>query len=308
MTTLYSNGKLLLTGEYLVLDGANALAIPTKFGQSLRVATNTKNCIIWTSYDHQNNIWFNHQFKLNASGFKHKNTLNQLETSVASRLTQILNAAKALNPHFLSSSQGYTITTTLDFPNNWGLGTSSTLIHNIASWANVNPFALLQNTFGGSGYDIACAMHNTPICYQKNEETPIINAVNFNPSFKNNLYFVFLNNKQNSRDSINNYLSNKSNLNAAISKINAITSQFIACNTLSEFQGLMREHEAIIANLIRTKTVKQLLFADFDGEIKSLGGWGGDFVLVAAKNNPSAYFKSKGYQTIFAYAEMILEP
>jgi mevalonate kinase len=27
----YSNGKLLLTGEYLVLDGAKSLALPTKF-------------------------------------------------------------------------------------------------------------------------------------------------------------------------------------------------------------------------------------------------------------------------------------
>ena len=34
-TTYYSNGKLLITGEYLVLDGAEALALPTKFGQNL---------------------------------------------------------------------------------------------------------------------------------------------------------------------------------------------------------------------------------------------------------------------------------
>ena len=33
----YSNGKLLLTAEYLVLDGAKALALPTKFGQDLEV-------------------------------------------------------------------------------------------------------------------------------------------------------------------------------------------------------------------------------------------------------------------------------
>ena len=30
----YSNGKLLLTSEYVVLDGAIALAIPTRLGQS----------------------------------------------------------------------------------------------------------------------------------------------------------------------------------------------------------------------------------------------------------------------------------
>ena len=36
--TYYSNGKLLITGEYVVLDGATALAIPTKYGQSLCVS------------------------------------------------------------------------------------------------------------------------------------------------------------------------------------------------------------------------------------------------------------------------------
>ena len=32
---LYSSGKLLITGEYLVLDGAEALALPLSCGQSL---------------------------------------------------------------------------------------------------------------------------------------------------------------------------------------------------------------------------------------------------------------------------------
>ena len=37
MDAFYSHGKLLLTGEYLVLDGALALAVPCKLGQSLTV-------------------------------------------------------------------------------------------------------------------------------------------------------------------------------------------------------------------------------------------------------------------------------
>ena len=43
--TFYSNGKLLITGEYVVLDGAKALALPTKFGQSLVVKQGPKNQI-----------------------------------------------------------------------------------------------------------------------------------------------------------------------------------------------------------------------------------------------------------------------
>jgi len=39
--SFYGNGKLLLSAEYFVLDGAVALALPTKLGQSLHVQENS---------------------------------------------------------------------------------------------------------------------------------------------------------------------------------------------------------------------------------------------------------------------------
>ena len=54
----YSNGKLLITGEYVVLDGAKALALPTKFGQSLIIEPSDNNEIYWKSHDHDKSIWF----------------------------------------------------------------------------------------------------------------------------------------------------------------------------------------------------------------------------------------------------------
>ena len=57
--TFYSNGKLLITGEYLVLDGAKALALPTKFGQNLIVEKGKNKEIVWKSFDKDNSIWFN---------------------------------------------------------------------------------------------------------------------------------------------------------------------------------------------------------------------------------------------------------
>jgi len=56
--TYYSNGKLLLTGEYLVLNGAKSLAVPTKFGQDLEVTPALGKKIIWKSYDADGSIWF----------------------------------------------------------------------------------------------------------------------------------------------------------------------------------------------------------------------------------------------------------
>ena len=54
----YSNGKLLITGEYFVLNGALSLALPTVYGQYLEINTNNSNVINWTSYNNNREIWF----------------------------------------------------------------------------------------------------------------------------------------------------------------------------------------------------------------------------------------------------------
>ena len=57
-SNFYSKGKLLLTGEYLVLDGAKALALPTKKGQSLLVEKNNSGLLSWTSFDCHKQVWY----------------------------------------------------------------------------------------------------------------------------------------------------------------------------------------------------------------------------------------------------------
>lgn len=304
MKSFRSNGKLLISGEYLVLDGACALAIPTKYGQTLNIEPIEEPLIIWKSLDYKNNVWFKGQFHLDEIKTQ---SLNQVESNnISQRLLQILVAAIKLNPDFLAQTTGFKVTTALDFPQHWGLGTSSTLINNIAQWANINPYTLLANTFGGSGYDIACAQNNTPITYQLDNETPISNAVDFNPKFSNHLYFVYLNKKQNSRDGIAQYKANRGDYKSAISKINNLTSKMIAASSLEIFNNLITEHENIVAQIIKQPTVKAKLFADFKGEMKSLGAWGGDFILVTSKTNPTVYFNKKGFDTVLHYKDMIL--
>jgi mevalonate kinase len=304
MTTFCSNGKLLLTAEYVVLDGAKALALPTKYGQSLTVEPINEANLFWKSMDLNGNVWFDAMFTMGKIASDFSNPRNDIEK----RIIQILSAAKQLNPKFLSDETGFRVTTKLDFPENWGLGSSSTLINNIANWANVDAYQLLELTFGGSGYDIACTQHNHPITYQKkildNKRTVI--SVDFNPSFKEELFFVHLNQKQNSREGIELYNSNKNNLAAAISEINAITDTVINCDTLSEFEILITKHEQLISNLINLPTVKSSLFPDYSRAIKSLGAWGGDFVLATGNFNEMDYFKQKGFHTIIPYHKMVL--
>ncbi|WP_033960054.1 GYDIA family GHMP kinase [Psychroserpens jangbogonensis] len=305
MKSYYSHGKLLLTGEYVVLDGAFSLAIPTKFGQDLTVKPLEASKLYWNSFDENNSNWFEAEFDLSHQNIScNKNN----DEKVSERLLQILKAAQSLNPKFLSNRQGFEITTQLEFPKNWGLGTSSTLIHNISNWANINPYSLLDLTFGGSGYDIACAEAKQPKTYQiLLDGKKDIKSVNFNPSFKSSLYFVHLNQKQNSRDGIAKYRSNGSDLKIDIEYINRITQDMIDCDSLEHFQQLIDRHEQIISKIIKQKPVKELLFNDFNGSIKSLGAWGGDFVLVASQNNPSSYFKDQGFSTIIDYEDMILK-
>src|SRR5690606_18404617 len=186
--TYYSNGKLLISGEYLVLDGALSLAVPTTFGQSLIIEPIHMPKIIWKSFDDNGIVWFEDEFLI-----KPFTSLISPQNEVSKRLVQILNAAKSINPEFLNSNQGFKVTTTLTFPKNWGLGTSSTLINNISQWANVDAYLLLKNTFGGSGYDIACAQHNHPISYQLEYGKPMVKKLEFSPSFKHHLYFIHWN-------------------------------------------------------------------------------------------------------------------
>jgi mevalonate kinase len=300
--TFYSNGKLLLTGEYVVLDGALALALPTKFGQNLTVEPIPSKQILWKSFDQDRSIWFEDEFSFDEIINKPFNA----ENSVRNTLLEILNEAFQMNPNFLDKN-GFNIETILKFPKNWGLGTSSTLINNIGQWLHIDAFELLNRSFGGSGYDIACAKKDTPIVYQLVNNQPHFKTVEFYPEFRNHLYFVYLNRKQSSKSAIANYINNQHNIGKTIEKINKITNSVLSSSDLKSFVYDMEKHESIMSEVLETITIKEAFFYDFKGVIKSLGAWGGDFVLVVSKDDPSGYFKERGFETILSYDEMILK-
>lgn len=302
-TEFYSNGKLILTGEYLVLDGAMALSIPTKFGQSMVVEPDESGAVHWKSQDCNGLTWFENSFTFDELN----NTKNAITvpTSTKETLLKILQEAKKLNPLFLGENKGWKVRTHLDFPKNWGLGSSSTLINNIAQWANINAFELLRKSFGGSGYDIAVAQNNSPILYKIQETVPFVEKVKIHWDFTDQLYFVHLNQKQSSKEGIAHY--RKASVSViALSKISAITHSLLACESLETFETLMNRHEILISETIQVPTIKAQLFSDYPRSIKSLGAWGGDFIMVTAAPNDLDYFKNMGYTTIVPYTEMIL--
>lgn len=309
MQEFRSNGKILLTGEYAVLNGAKSLALPTKMGQNLKISKNEFNKISWTSYDEKGKVWFQSEFEIG------KGTFNPLLTSAdqnqpeiketAKRLQQILAAAYSKNPNAFSE-YGYTIKTKLDFNRKWGLGTSSTLIYNLAQWLEIDAYSLLEKSFGGSGYDIAAAGSDFPITYQLTKNGPASFTADFNPAFQDELFFVYLNRKQNSREAIAHYRNQpKKDLLSLTEKISGITEQIIKCESLEEFKLLLQAHESLISKAINLPRIQTELFPDYPGMIKSLGGWGGDFVLATGSDEEKEYFRKKGYHTIFDYQDLI---
>jgi len=305
--SFYSHGKLLITGEYLVLDGVQAFALPTKKGQWLEIIENDSSTILWNSMDEKGNCWYTSTLEIKETTIVAIETEESIKNPITESLLQILNAAKKLNPQFLLQKKGYTITTKLEFDSQWGLGSSSTLIHNISQWASVNPYALLNDSFGGSGYDIACAKYNSPIFYKRNGNNPVVKETNFNPDYKNELFFIYLNQKQSSKEAIKHYQSLPlKDFDNAAAKINEITQAIVKATDISTFETLIDQHEEIISIIIATETIKSKLFSDYHKSIKSLGGWGGDFILATGSLKDMEYFKNRGFNTIIPYAEMIL--
>ncbi len=302
----YGHGKLLLSSEYFVLDGAEALALPTTVGQSMKVKYrhSYQPTLNWKSFDHTGNLWFEGDFE-----FWHFKAIRPQGNETEKFIENALKAVRLQNPHFLRDDLDVFVETKIGFPLEWGLGSSSSFMYNVAQWAYVSPFELLKKTIGGSGYDVACAQAMGPILYKKFEGKPQWEAAPFNPGFKDQLYFVYLGQKQNSAKEVIKYSENEiPGKPQIISELTQLTREMIHAHDLVTFSKIIRSHEDIIASALNYPKVKDLHFSDFWGEVKSLGAWGGDFALVTSDRDPEAtreYFHSRGFGTVIPYTEIV---
>ena len=295
-----SNGKILLTSEYLVLDGAKSIALPSKLTQDLYVSNCDKKITEWESYDDDNNLWYEEKFYLEKGQLNYYGVKNEISEKMLLLFNHISTTKS------LTDILGNKFTSKLNFKREWGLGTSSTFINNLAKWANIDPYKLLFSAFDGSGYDIACCDVNNPIIFQKCDGELKLKNINFNPPFINNIYLVHLGKKQNTQNAIKNYLNIKSDKNKLIERVNLITERILECTNLDSFEYLIAEHESIISKAISTEQIHKAYFPDYKtGKIKSLGSWGGDFILVTSKNNDLSYFRNKGFNTIFKLSDLV---
>ena len=180
---------------------------------------------------------------------------------------------------------------------------------NIGRWAKVDPFELNRRVFGGSGYDIAAALSDKPVIYHIANGQPVYNSIDFTPSFSRNLYFVYQNRKQNSKTAVQNF-ANISVSQTTIDIISVITLEMATTESFDEFMTFMKNHELLLAGVLQQIPVQLHRFPDFDGSIKSMGAWGGDFLLTASDQGSeyvTDYLKNKGFETVFGWDEMVLD-
>lgn len=300
----HSNGKLLISGEYLVLKGATALAIPINKGQSLEVIESSGKGEIYWQATHEKGNWFEANLKINELHKVNDNTPSEIK-----KLQQILNSCIELNPDFLDVNKNYSIKTKLDFSPEHGFGSSSTLINNLSKWSNTNPYELLAKTFGGSGYDIACADSKKPLLFRFENDNNIIKEVNFYPDFYEGLYFVYLGKKQRSSESIKEFNKNAVFSEQEINRISEISIALCKADNIEKFNELIDEHEAIMSKILNMQSVKSLFFKDLPGSSKSLGAWGGDFALIScnlSKTEIKEYLNTKGLTTFYTFKELFI--
>jgi mevalonate kinase len=302
----YARGKLLITGEYAVLDGALALAVPVQRGQSLQAQTNAPTgCLYWHALDERGHCWLEAIISL-----RNFDILETNDPSTAAGLQKLLRAARQQNPGFLTSEPNAAVETRTDFPRAWGLGTSSTLVAAMAKWAAVNPYRLLADSFGGSGYDLACAYASGPILYRRSPDgAPEVRPVAFRPPFAGQLYFVYLGQKQDSRAGISRYRALAGEAQALAAALSNLTEQALRADTLREFEQVLETHEQCVAEALQLPRAKDQYFKNYWGAVKSLGAWGGDFVLATSAQTPEetrAYFNDLGFEVFIPWNELAL--
>ncbi len=301
---LRANGKILLTGEYLVLDGAAALALPLIFNQRMDIIDSEERQIKWIAAD-INEVWFECLFSLD-----NFDIISSSDEIIASRLQKLLRSAASLNP-LANPKNGLNISTHLNFNRFMGLGSSSTLISLIADLFQIDKFKLHSLVSMGSGYDVACTSFNHPIIYRKLSKKRVqIKPITFAPAFRDKLFFIWLGRKQDTDIEIQSYRNrNLSKLPAIIEKISEITFKITEVEELSNFASLIEMNEQLIASLLQKETLKEKCFRDFNGSIKSLGAWGGDFILAVSEKGleyVTNYFRSNGFDTVYCFEDIVL--
>ncbi len=303
MTIFHAHGKLLISAEYMVMHGSKALAVPLQQGQSLhKIRSENREVFTWKAF-YQEQLWFH--ASLDPASLK---ILDTGDTEMAQRLQQMITACIELMPSFQEDLVRWDVETFLEFSPLWGFGSSSTLITLLAVWAEINPLDLHFQVSDGSGYDVACATAEGPILYTLRDHSPHYQHVPFDPPFSHQLYFAWLGKKQLTAAHLKQLAGGVSPDDETILHFSQLTDRMIAADNLDTFQALMMEHEEKLSQILGIEKISTSRFPGLPGTVKSLGAWGGDFVMIASGASEKElfdYLYQRDIQLIYRYQELI---
>ncbi|MDG1880905.1 MAG: GYDIA family GHMP kinase [Schleiferiaceae bacterium] len=285
MISFRANGKLLITSEYAVLNGAKSIAIPTKLGQTLNYVQGNKS-LYWTAYKNDGSVWI--------QGFVGKSeNLRQVKKLI----TEAMKIA-----HRNDFPRGE-VSTKLEFPQEWGWGSSSSLTSLIAQWFSIDALELHFKTSNGSGYDVACAMAKQPIFYRRLRSNIEITPIKLNQWPTENMYFQYLGKKKESSEAVKEY--NKKPIQN-IEAFTRLTEDMFKASKTKTLINLVNNHELLMSEHLGQESPLQAIFKDSTIGMKSLGAWGGDFaLLIIADKQQVDYLKLNNPGTFFSWNEVI---
>ncbi|MGB1183677.1 MAG: GYDIA family GHMP kinase [Schleiferiaceae bacterium] len=297
MLNYRANGKLLLTSEYAITQGAKGLAVPTRYGQTLNYRPNPADDYIrWEAKAHDGQLWFWAELDLG---------LNVVSTSHHGMATRLIDQLRVMQHRTALLDRPGIFTTELEFPSEWGLGSSSTLGSLLAQCTGTDPLTEFRKVHGGSGYDLACGTANGPIIYRLEDDQAIVEPTKINFEFTHDIGFVYSGKKQLTSESLQ-LVKEKPFSDTQIHRFNTLTDAFLASKTVLELEDVIVEHEALISEHFGLPKVKDTLFSGFHGQVKSLGGWGGDFVLITRLASSKKMLRTAGYKAIFPFKSLAL--
>jgi mevalonate kinase len=226
--------------------------------------------------------------------------IESTDADIAARLVENLQVVLK-NTNLLKEPKRFT--TQLEFPNEWGLGSSSTFTSLLAQCAGVNALQHFRTVHGGSGYDLACATADGPILYQLQDEESIVRPATIDFDFTDDLGFVYLGNKQLTSESLN-LVQRKPFSLAQIETFNNLTDAFLNASHVDDLERVIEEHESILSEHLGLPKVKEKHFSSYPGAAKSLGGWGGDFAMVTRFESSRKWLTDNGYKVIFPFKSL----
>lgn len=272
----------MLAGEYAVMCGVEALALPVKAGQWQHVwemPAKGVSKLVWQSKDADGSVWFECRIDTDIMHISETSHEEQAET-----LLKLLLCIKEQKPE-LFHHKNIRIETECEFDRSFGLGSSSTLVCNLAKWSGVNAYQLQERVLGGSGYDIAVGNLGKPLVYWRENAEPNWSAWHLPSELTREWYLAFPGQKQNSRESLNEVklrLEGMQSDVALLQQMNACIHAIKTPRSLPMLEAMLEMWQALLSQRLDLPRPYEILNLSpvRGGVCKYLGAWGGDVLLV----------------------------